>query len=148
MKRSAVVGGVALVMISGALFWRCAPFSSQLSSMAGWALAIVFSIGLILFIQSGFIRLLNNVRSERKIATDMQKSQLSRLAGPAAGLICLLVLGSALCLFARLTDGRLGWGSEGQAWGTFLAGFTVHLIACLLGTMARFREIEILSPPA
>lgn len=147
-RRAAVLGGIALFMVAGAIFSRVAPSSSDASVLigTGWMTTIAFLIGLVLLFRSGFVGLLATVRAGRKNASAFQKTQLSKLMGHAIGLLSLIVLSGALVLAAHLADGRFGWGSKEVAWVVYLAGFLLLAIASLLGTLARFREIEILSP--
>ena len=146
-RRAAVLGGIGLFMIAGAIWCRVAPSDPNASAPLWVDLlpVMTFLIGLVLFLQSGFNELLKIVKEARKSATDMQKAQLRGLTRLGAGLLALIVLAGVFVFSARLADGRFGWGSTGLAWAVYLTGFVLLATASLLGTWARFREIEILS---
>lgn len=146
-RRAAVLGGIGLFMMAGAIWFRVAPSDSNASAPL-WADVLpvmIFLIGLVLFLQSGFIELLKIVKEGRKSATEMQVAQLRGLNRLGVGLLALIVLAGVFVFSARMADGRLGWGSTGLAWAVHLTGFVLLATASLLGTWARFREIEILS---
>lgn len=149
-RRAAVIGGVGLVMISGAVFWRLAPVGAYPSAVV-WTFVLpasAFALGLILLFRSGFIQLLNITRAERKVVTQRQKTELSKIMGPSIGLLSVLGLAGALMWAAPMADGRFGWGSAEIAAAFYFIGFALLPVVALLGTLLRFREIEILAQPS
>ncbi|QYC11022.1 hypothetical protein [Brevundimonas nasdae] len=146
-RRAAVIGGIALVMIAGAIFWRLAPVGAY-PPVAIYALVIpvsAFVLGLILLLKSGFIDLLSITRAERKAATERQKAELSKVTGPSIALLIVLFLAGALMLAAPIADGRFGWGGTAIATSLYFVGLAALPLVSLLGTLLRFREINILA---
>ncbi|MBK6025457.1 hypothetical protein QOZ96_002038 [Brevundimonas nasdae] len=146
-RRAAVVGGIALVMIAGAILWRLAPDRAYPSGLF-YSLIIpvsTFVVGLMLLVKSGFIDLLNTTRVERRAATERQKVELARLVRPSIALVMMLFLTSASVWAAPMADGRFGWGGTAVATYLYYAGLAMLPLVSLLGTLLRFKEIDILT---
>lgn len=149
-RRAAVLGGVGLVMIGGAIFWRLAPDGAYPAAIL-WTFVLpasAFVLGLMILFRSGFIELLNITSAERKIVTQRQRAELSRILGPSIGLLSVLGLAGVLMWGAPMADGRFGWGSAEIAAAVYFVGLALLPIVTLLGTLLRFREIEILAQPS
>lgn len=149
-RRAAVIGSVGLVMLGAAIFWRLAPVGAY-PSVVVWTFVLpasAFVLGLILFFRSGFIQLLNITRAERKVVTQRQKAELSKIIGPSIGLLSALGLAGALMWAAPMADGRIGWGSAAIAEAFYFIGLALLPVVAFLGTLLRFREIEILAQPS
>lgn len=146
-RRAAVVGGIALVMIAGAIFWRLAPDGAYPSDLIYSVMIPVSTLvlGLVLLVKSGFIDLLNTTRVERKAATERQKAELARMMAPSIALVIILFLAGALMWAAPMADGRFGWGGTAVATSLYFGGLALLPLVSLLGTLLRFREIYILT---
>lgn len=142
-----MVGAISLVMIAGAIFWRHAPDGAYPSGLI-YSLVIpvsTFVLGLVLLVKSGFIDLLNTTRVERKAATERQKAELATVMGPSLALVIVLFLAGGLVWAAPMADGRFGWGGTAVATSLYFAGLALLPLVSLVGTLLRFREIDILT---
>ena len=146
-RRAAVVGGIALVMIAGAIFWRLAPDGAYPCGLIYSVMIPVSTLvlGLVLLVKSGFIDLLNTTRVERKAATERQKAELARMMAPSLALVIILFLAGALMWAAPMADGRFGWGGTAVATSLYFGGLALLPLVSLFGTLLRFREIDILT---
>jgi len=98
-----------------------------------------------LLLKSGFIDLLNMTRAERKAATECQKAELSKVTRPSIALLIVLFLAGALMLAAPMAGGRFGWGGTAIATSLYFVGLAALPLVSFLGTLLRFREINILA---
>ncbi|WP_143275668.1 hypothetical protein [Brevundimonas sp. SH203] len=149
-RQAAVLGGIGLAMIAGAIFWRLAPDGAY-PNVRMWTLvlpAIVLVFGLLLVFRSGFVQLLNITRAERRGATQGQRAELSKMIGPSLGLLSVLGLAGVLVWAAPMADGRFGWGSVETATGIYLISLALLPVVAFFGTWLRLREIEILAQPS